>query len=167
MTGFSQTFGSITIYDGKEKTTCAELLQNIKEGSFQTGYHFRSALIHRSSHKVADIVQSLPDDLSHDRIIEEIMCCFSGIPSTTAAIEALSHMKQQPRQNFWIYINKWKDLHWWCTVITVQEIFVKFSTIYSIVYNTSIIVHILSFYLVLQPKIKRLCWYHLFLSKIR
>ena len=43
------------------------------------------------------------------------MCAFSGIPSTAAAIDKLSHIHQQPGQNLLIYINKYRDLHWWCT----------------------------------------------------
>ena len=43
------------------------------------------------------------------------MCAFSGIPSTAATIDKLSHICQQPGQNLLIYINKYRDLHWWCT----------------------------------------------------
>ena len=43
------------------------------------------------------------------------MCAFSGIPSTALAIDELSHICQQPGQNLLIYINKYRDLYWWCT----------------------------------------------------
>ena len=99
MTGFTNTFDSIPIYDGKDKSACAEWLQLIKEGSFQTGFDFRSALIQKATHEVAEVIRSLDDDMTHDQIIEEIMCCFSGIPSTAAAIDELSHMRQQPGEN--------------------------------------------------------------------
>ena len=46
---------------------------------------------------------------------EELMCAFSGIPSTAAAINELSCIHQQPGQNLLIYTNKYRDLHWWCT----------------------------------------------------
>ena len=91
-TGFANTFGSIPIYDGKDKSGCAEWLQHVKEGSFQTGFDFRFALIQRATHDVAEVIRSLDDDMTHDQIIEEIMCCFSGIPSTAAAIDELSQM---------------------------------------------------------------------------
>ena len=83
--------------------------------SYYTGYNFRSALLQRSSQDVAKVIQSLDEELPHDKLIVEIMCAFSGIPSTAAAIDELSHICQQPGQNLLIYINKYRDLHWWCT----------------------------------------------------
>ena len=59
----------------------------------------KSALIQRASHKVAGVIRPIDDDIVHNQIIEKIMCCFSGIPSTVAAIDELSHMKQQPGEN--------------------------------------------------------------------
>ena len=64
---------------------------------------------------VAKVVCSLDEELTHDKLIEKIMCAFSGIPSTAAAINELSCIHQQPGQNLLIYINKYRDLHWWCT----------------------------------------------------
>ena len=78
-------------------------------------YNFRSALLQRSSQDVAKVIRSLDEELSHDKLIEEIMCAFSGIPSTAAAIDELSCIHQQCGQNLLIYINKYRDLHWWCT----------------------------------------------------
>ena len=49
------------------------------------------------------------------------MCAFSGIPSTVAAIDELSHICQQPGQNLLIYINKYRDLYWCCTKKLPQE----------------------------------------------
>ena len=79
------------------------------------GYNFRSALLQRSSQDVAKVIRSLDEELSHDKLIEKIMCVFSDIPSTAAATDELSHICQQPGQNLLIYINKYRDLHWWCT----------------------------------------------------
>ena len=87
--GFESTFGCIPIYDGKDKTACAKWLQHIKDVSSQTGYDFRSALVHRSTRDITNIIRSLPDDISHEKIIEEIMCFFFGIPSAAAAIDEL------------------------------------------------------------------------------
>ena len=64
---------------------------------------------------VAKVIHSLDEELMHDKLIEEIMCAFSSIPSTAAAIDELSCIHQQPGQNLLIYINKYRDLHWWCT----------------------------------------------------
>ena len=44
------------------------------------------------------------------------MCAFLGIPSTAAAIDEL-----RSGQNLLIYINKYRDLHWWCTKKLLQE----------------------------------------------
>ena len=55
------------------------------------------------------------DDISPDKIIDEVMCCFSGIPSMAAVTDELGRMRKQPGQNLHVYINKWKDFHWWCT----------------------------------------------------
>ena len=77
-TGFANTFCSIPISDGKDKSACAEWLQHVKEGSFQTGFNFRSALHQRAIHNVAEVIRSLDDDMTHDQIIEEIMCCFQA-----------------------------------------------------------------------------------------
>ena len=112
---FTSTVGCIPIYDGKDKDACTEWLQRCKEASYYTGYNFRSALLQRSSQDVANIIRSLDEELSHDKLIEEIMCAFLGIPSTAAAIDELSHICQQPGQNLLIYINKYRDLPWWCT----------------------------------------------------
>ena len=112
---FTSTVGCIPIYDGKDKDACTKWLQRCKEASYYTGYNFRSALLQRSSQDVAKVIQSLDEELSHDKLIEEIMCAFSGIPSTAAAIDKLSCICQQPGQNLLIYINKYRDLHWWCT----------------------------------------------------
>ena len=62
-------FGSIPIYDSKDKSACAEWLQCVKEGSFQTGFNFRSALIQRATHDVAEVIRSLDNDMTHDQII--------------------------------------------------------------------------------------------------
>ena len=64
---------------------------------------------------MAKVIWSLEEELTHDKLIEEIMCAFSGILGTVAAIDELSHICQQPGQNLLIYINKYRDLHWWCT----------------------------------------------------
>ena len=112
---FMSTVGCIPIYDGKDKDACTEWLQRCKEASYYTGYNFRSALLQRSSQDMAKVIRSLDEELSHDKLIEEIMCAFLGIPSTAAAIDELSHICQQPGQNLLIYINKYRDLHWWCT----------------------------------------------------
>ena len=111
---FTSTVGCIPIYDGKDKDACTEWLQGCKEASYYMGYNFRLALLQRSSQDVAKVITSLDKELSHDKLIEEIMCAFSGIPSTAAAIDKLSHIHQQPGQKL-IYINKYRDLHWWCT----------------------------------------------------
>ena len=118
---FTSTVGCIPIYDGRDKDTCTKWLQRCKEASFYTGYSFRSALLQRSSQDVANVIRSLDEDFSHDHLIEEIMCAFSGIPSTTAAIDELSCIWQQPGQNFLIYISKYRDLHWWCMKKLPQE----------------------------------------------
>ena len=112
---FASTVGCIPIYDGKDKDACTEWLQRCKEASYYTGYNFRSALLQRSSQDMAKVIRSLDKELSHDKLIEEIICAFSGIPSTAAAIDELSRIYQQPVQNLLIYINKYRDLHWWCT----------------------------------------------------
>ena len=112
---FISTVGCIPIYDGKDKDACTEWLQRCKEASYYMGYNFRLALLQRSSQDVAKVIRSLDEELSHDKLIEEIMCAFSGIPSTAAAIDELSHICQQPGQNLLIYIKKYRDLHWWCT----------------------------------------------------
>ena len=111
---FMSTVGGIPIYDGKDKDACTEWLQRCKEASFYTGYNFRLALLQRSSQDVAKVIRSLDKELSHDKLIEEIMCAFSGISSTAAAIDELSCICQQPGQNLLIYINKNRDLHCWC-----------------------------------------------------
>ena len=112
---FTSTVGCIPIYDGKDKDACTEWLQRCKEASYYTGYNFRSALLQRSFQDVAKVIWSLDKKLMHDKLIEKIMCAFSGIPSTAAAIDKLSHMCQQPGQNLLTYIHKYRDLHWWCT----------------------------------------------------
>ena len=112
---FTSTVGCIPIYDGKDKDACTEWLQRCKEASYYTGYNFRLALLQRSSQDVVKVIWSLDEELTHDKLIEEIMCAFSGIPSTAPAIDKLSHICQQPGQNLLIYINKYRDLHWWCT----------------------------------------------------
>ena len=112
---FMSTVGCIPIYDGKDKDACTEWLQRCKEASYYTGYNFRSVLLQRSSQDIAKVIRSLDEELSHDKLIEEIMCAFLGIPSTAAAIDELSCICQQPGQNLLIYINKYRDLHWQCT----------------------------------------------------
>ena len=124
---FTSTTGCTPIYNGKDKDACTEWLQRCKEASYYTGYNFRSALLQRSSQDVAKVIQSLDEELPHDKLIEEIMCAFSGIPSTAAAIDELSHISQQPGQNLLIYINKYRDLHWWCTKKLPQEETYKFT----------------------------------------
>ena len=118
---FTSTVGCIPIYDGKDKDACTKWLQRCKEASYYTGYNSRSALLQRSFQDIAKVIQSLDKELSHDKLIEEIMCAFSGFPSTAAAIDELSDICQQPGQNLLIYINKYRDLHWWCTKKLPQE----------------------------------------------
>ena len=80
----------------KTRNACTEWLQRCKEASYYMGYNFRLALLQRSSQDMAKVIRSLDKELSHDKLIEEIMCAFSGIPSTAAAIDWLSHICQQP-----------------------------------------------------------------------
>ena len=56
--------------------------EKFKEVSYYTGYNFRSALLQICSQDMAKVIQSLDKDPPHDKLIEEIMCVFSGIPST-------------------------------------------------------------------------------------
>ena len=101
---FTSTVGCIPIYNVKDKDACTEWLQRCKEASYYTGYNFRSALLQRSSQDVAKVIRSLEKELSHDKLIEEIMCAVY-----------VPRICQQPGQNLLIYINKYRDLHWWCT----------------------------------------------------
>ena len=71
-----------------------EWLQRCKEASYYTRYNFRLALLHRSSQDMAKVIRSLDKEFSHDKLIEEIMCPFLGIPNTAAAIDELSHICQ-------------------------------------------------------------------------
>ena len=112
---FTSTVGCIPIYNRKDKDACTEWLQRCKEASYYMGYNLRSALLQRSSQDMAKVIRSPDKELSHDKLIEEIMCAFSGILSTAAAIDELSCIHQQPGQNLLIYINKYRDHHWWCT----------------------------------------------------
>ena len=43
------------------------------------------------------------------------MCFFWVFQAQAAAIDELSCICQQPGQNLLIYINKYRELHWWCT----------------------------------------------------
>ena len=106
--GFSSQFGSIPICDGSDRSTYTEWVQCIKEGSYQTDYIFHTALLQRSSKDVANVIRCLPENTDHDKIIDELMCTFSGISIAAAATGDLSHMKQQPGQNIRLYINKYK-----------------------------------------------------------
>ena len=60
-------------------------LQQCKEASWATtsDQHYCS----NPSQDVAKVIGSLDEELSHDKLIEEIMCAFSGIPSTAVAID--------------------------------------------------------------------------------
>ena len=89
---FTSTVGCIPIYDGKDKDACTEWLQRCKEASCYMGYNLRLALLQRSSQDVAKVIRSLDQEISHDKLIEEIMCAFSGIPAL-----------QQPLMNCPIY----------------------------------------------------------------
>ena len=84
---FTSTVGCIPIYDGKDTDACTKWLQRCKQASYYTGYNFRSALLQRSSQEVVEVIQSLDIELSHDKLIQEIMCA----------------VLQQPLMNFPIY----------------------------------------------------------------
>ena len=118
---FTSMIGCIPIYDGKDKDACTEWLQRCKEASYYTGYNFRLALLQRSSQDVTKVIWSLDEELTHDKLIEEIMCTFSGIPSTAAAIDELSAYINNLVRTLLIYINKYRDLHWWCTKKLAHE----------------------------------------------
>ena len=96
VSSFTSTIACIPIYNGKDKDACTKWLQICKEVSYYTGYNLRSALLQRSSQDVATVILSLDKELPHDKLIEEIVCAFSGIPSTAAAIDELSCIHQQP-----------------------------------------------------------------------
>ena len=89
---FTSTVGCIPIYNGKDKDACTEWLQRCKEASYYTGYNFRSALLQRSSQDMAKVIRSLDEELSHDKLIEEIMCAFWVPPAL-----------QQPLMNCPVY----------------------------------------------------------------
>ena len=77
---FTSTVGCIPLYNEKYKDACTEWLQRSKEASYYTGYNFRLALLQRSSQDVAKVIRSLDEELSHDKLIEEIMCCILRYP---------------------------------------------------------------------------------------
>ena len=77
---FTSTVSCIPIYDGKDKDACTEWLQRCKEASYYTGYNFRLALLQRSSQDMAKVIRSLDEELSHDKLIEEIMCASFRYP---------------------------------------------------------------------------------------
>ena len=96
---FTCTVRCIPIYDGKDKAAFTDWLQRCKEASFHSGYHFRSALLQIYSQDVANIIRFLDEGLPHDCL----------------AINELACIRQQPGQNLLVYINKFRDLHWWCS----------------------------------------------------
>ena len=82
-------FTVVPRYDGKNKEECAVWLNQISSLATLAGHSLSLELLNRSEGDVMTVIAGMDDTISDDNLKEEIMRCFSNVPTMIQAIGVL------------------------------------------------------------------------------
>ena len=90
--GFNAFFSRITKFDGKDRQKCHSWLNQVHVACQESGRNFQQALMFCVEGTVLSVHSGLNPRLSEEEVKEEMMRCFSPIPTRRQAIEMMRTM---------------------------------------------------------------------------
>ena len=106
--GFNSLFNRIIKFDGKDLKKCQFWLNQVHVACMESGRNFRQALIICAEDTILSVLSGLNPGLSDEEIKEEMMRCFSPIPTK---VEMMSTMCQGEQEQMHQYIMRHKVAH--------------------------------------------------------
>ena len=92
--GFNALFNRTTKFDGKDPQKCHFWLNQVHVACLESGRNFQQALMFCTEDTVLSVLSGLSPRLSDEEVKEEMMRCFSPIPTRRQAIEMMRTMHQ-------------------------------------------------------------------------
>ena len=108
--GFNALFSRITKFDGKDPQQCHSWLNQVHVACQESGRNFQQALMFCAEGTVLSVLSGLNPRLSEE-VKEEMMTCFSPIPTRRQAIEMMRTMCQDDDEQMHQYIVRHKVAH--------------------------------------------------------
>ena len=93
--GFDPLFNKIAKHNGKDPEKCHYWLNQVSMACMESGRNFRQLLMFCAEDAVLTVLSGLNPALNNDQIREEIMMCFSLVPTRKQALEKLRAMHQE------------------------------------------------------------------------
>ena len=109
--GFDSLFNRITKFDSKDLKKCHFWLNQVHVACRESGRNFRQALIFCAKDTILSVLSGLNPGLSDEEIKEEMMRCFSPIPTRRQAIDMLRTMCQGEEEQMCQYIVRHEVAH--------------------------------------------------------
>ena len=119
--GFDPLFNKIAKYDGKDPEKCHYWLNQVRVACMESGRNFHQSLMFCAEEAVLAVLSGLNPGLTDEQVKEEIMRCFSPVPTRRQAIEKLRAMHQEPDEQMRQYIVRHKVAHLRAHRLTVDE----------------------------------------------
>ena len=104
-------FSRITKYDGKDPQKCHFWLNQVHVVCLESGRNFQQALMFCAEDTVLSVLSGLSPRLSNEEVKEEMMRCFSPIPTRRQAIEMMRTMCQEDDEQMPQYIMRHEVAH--------------------------------------------------------
>ena len=109
--GFDALFSRITKFDEKEPQQCHSWLKKVHVVCQESGRNFQQVLMFCAEGTVLSVLSGLNPRLSEEEVKEEIMRCFSPIPTRRQAIEMMRTMHQEDDEQMHQYIVRHEVVH--------------------------------------------------------
>ena len=109
--GFNALFIRITKFDGKDSQKCHSWLNQVHVACQESGRNFQQALMFCAEGTVLSVLSGLNPRLSEEEVKEEMMRCFSPIPTRRQAIEMMRTMCQEDDEQMCQYIVRHEIAH--------------------------------------------------------
>ena len=109
--GFNALFSRMTKYDGKDPQKCHFWLNQVHVVCLESGRNFQQALMFCAEDTVLSVLSRLSPRLSDEEVKEEMMRCFSPIPTRRQAIEIMRTMHQEDDEQKHQYIVRHEATH--------------------------------------------------------
>ena len=108
---FDALFSRITKFDGKDPQKCHSWLNQVHVACQESGRHFSQVLIFCAEGTVLSVLSGLNPRLFEEEVKEEMMRCFSPIPTRRQAIEMIRTMHQEYNEQMHQYIVRHEVAH--------------------------------------------------------
>ena len=101
---FDHIFGSIPIYDGRDREGFFLWLEGLEAACFYSGRNNKMEALGRSAGPVQNVIMALPNARLWKAIREELKRCFSDQTSLGHTTAQLENMTQKPNEPLRLYI---------------------------------------------------------------